>query len=167
MHLEGGPAYGLGQGRVGVGGGEGDQDLHGARVADGAYLVEERGTVACTADSRWRTSSGASPWSATAAAVSTHSQVASSRVRTSWRVLGVGALVLGEPQQGVRPQGRLVDDGAHVGLGGGADDAQRLEGEAAQQGVLAAGGVEQFGDGAADGAGGEPGAVLGAGRVRA
>ena len=82
-------------------------------------------------------------------------------------VLGVGAVVLGEPEQGVRAQRGLVGDGAYVGLGGGADDAQRLEGEAAQQGVLAAGGVEEFGDGAADGAGGEPGAVLGAGRVRA
>ncbi len=44
--------------------------------------------VGCTADSRWRTSSGASPWSATAAAVSTHSQVASSRVSTSWASSG-------------------------------------------------------------------------------
>ena len=80
-------------------------------------------------------------------------------------VLGVGAVVLGEPEQGVGAQRGLVGDGADVGLGGGADDAQRLEGEAAQQGVLAAGDVEELGDGAADGAGGEPGAVLGAGRA--
>lgn len=82
-------------------------------------------------------------------------------------VLGVGTVVLGQPQQRVRPERRLVEDAADVGLGGGADDAQRLEGEAAQQGVLAAGGAEQFGDGAADGAGGEPGPVLGAGGVGA
>jgi hypothetical protein len=59
----------------------------------------------------------------------------------------------------------LVGHGADVRLGGGADDAQGLEGEPAQESVLAPGGVEEFGDGAADGAGGEPGSVLGAGRV--
>ncbi|ODA72572.1 hypothetical protein APS67_003198 [Streptomyces sp. AVP053U2] len=80
-------------------------------------------------------------------------------------LLGVGAVVLGEPQQGVGPQGRLVVDGADLGFGGGTDDPQRLEGEAAQQGVLTAGGVEQLGDGAAHRPGGEPGAVLGAGGV--
>ena len=43
VHLEGGPADGLGEGRVGVRGGQGDQDLHGAGVADGPDLVEQRG----------------------------------------------------------------------------------------------------------------------------
>lgn len=82
-------------------------------------------------------------------------------------VLGVGAVVHGEPEQGVGAQRGLVGDRADVGLGGGADDAQGLEGEAPDEGVLAAGGVDELGDGAADGAGGEPGTVLGAGRVRA
>ncbi|CAO0825553.1 hypothetical protein SMICM17S_00059 [Streptomyces microflavus] len=36
-----GPADRLGQGRVGVRGGQRDQDLHGARVADGSDLVEQ------------------------------------------------------------------------------------------------------------------------------
>jgi hypothetical protein len=41
------------------------------------------GTEPCTADSRWLTRRCPSPWSATAAAVSTHSQVASSRVSSA------------------------------------------------------------------------------------
>lgn len=82
-------------------------------------------------------------------------------------VLRVVAVVLGEPQQGVGAQPALLGHGAHIGLGRGADHPQRLEGETAGEGVLAAGGRQEFGDGAADGAGGEPRAVLGAGRVRA
>jgi len=42
VHLEGGAAYGLGERWVGVCRGEGHQNLHGARVADGTDLVEER-----------------------------------------------------------------------------------------------------------------------------
>ncbi|GAA2564714.1 hypothetical protein GCM10010295_63490 [Streptomyces intermedius] len=75
--------------------------------------------------------------------------------------------MLGEPEQGVGPQQGVLGGGAYLGLGGGAHDSERLEGEAAHHGVLAPGRLQQLGHGAADRAGGEPGAVLGAGRLRA
>ncbi len=52
-------------------------------------------------------------------------------------VVGVVALVLGEPEERVGAQRGFGEDGADLGFGGGADDAQRLEGQSAQQGVLA------------------------------
>ncbi len=94
------------------------------------------GRWATPADSRCRTSSEASPWSATAAAVSTHSHVASWRVRTSWASSGSAPSCSASHS---RAYGRSVGSSRTArtsGSAGGADDAQRLEGEAAQQGVL-------------------------------
>ncbi len=83
VDLEGRSADRLREGRVRVGGGQGDQDLDRAGWPTARTSSRREGTVGWTAVSRCRTSSGASPWSATAAAVSTHSHVASSRVSTS------------------------------------------------------------------------------------
>ncbi len=165
VHLEGGAADGLRERGVGVRGGERDQDLHGARVACGAHLVEQYGDGLLHGGLQV-------PYEKRGFAVvggggGVHPQPGGLfQGEHLVGVLEVDAVVLGEPQQGVRPQDRLVEDGSYVGLGGGADDAKRLEGQPTQQGVLAACGAEEFGDSAADGAGGEPGVVLVAGRIR-
>lgn len=111
------------------------------------------------------TSNSVSPWSSTAAAVSTQSQAASSAPSTS---AGETPLVqlLGQPEQRVRAQHGLLDGLADGRLGRPAGHPERLEGQAAHQRVLAAGGVHQLGDGAVGRAGGHPGAVLGAGGAR-